>query len=280
MPLLALKLVLTPLLIGAASLGGRRWGPTIGGWLVSLPLTSGPVLFFLALGHGRSFAATAAGASLAGIVPIAAVCLAYARTARSAPWPRALAVAIVAWSLAAIAISPALGLPIAPLLALVGVVAWAALLLLPPRATLARPAESPSWDILLRAAVGTSVVLLVTGVASAVGPTLSGLLATLPVIATVLAVFGHHRDGPESAIRLLRGVVIGLFGTATFLAVVAVTIEPAGIGPSFGLAILAGAAVHATALGRLRTTRGRALVRLPVAAPPTNPGDAADAPTR
>jgi hypothetical protein len=30
--LLALKLVLTPLLIGVASLGARRWGTTAGGW--------------------------------------------------------------------------------------------------------------------------------------------------------------------------------------------------------------------------------------------------------
>ena len=45
MPVLALKLILTPLLIGGASLAARRWGPAIGGWLVSLPLTSGPVTF-------------------------------------------------------------------------------------------------------------------------------------------------------------------------------------------------------------------------------------------
>jgi hypothetical protein len=34
---LALKLVLTPALIGIASLVGRRWGPTVSGWLVRYP---------------------------------------------------------------------------------------------------------------------------------------------------------------------------------------------------------------------------------------------------
>lgn len=46
---LALKLVLAPALIGAASLAGRRWGPAVSGWLVGLPLTSGPIAFFLRL---------------------------------------------------------------------------------------------------------------------------------------------------------------------------------------------------------------------------------------
>jgi hypothetical protein len=36
MDTLALKLVLTPTLIGAASLAGRRWGPAVSGWLVGL----------------------------------------------------------------------------------------------------------------------------------------------------------------------------------------------------------------------------------------------------
>jgi hypothetical protein len=33
----AVKLVVTPLLIGGASLAGRRWGDQLGGWLVALP---------------------------------------------------------------------------------------------------------------------------------------------------------------------------------------------------------------------------------------------------
>jgi hypothetical protein len=42
---LALKLVLTPVLVGAASLAGRRWGSAIGGWLIGIPFTSGPIAF-------------------------------------------------------------------------------------------------------------------------------------------------------------------------------------------------------------------------------------------
>jgi hypothetical protein len=65
----AVKVVVTPLLIGGASLAGRRWGDQLGGWLVALPLTSGPVAFLLATDHGVDFAATAAVAMLAGTIP-------------------------------------------------------------------------------------------------------------------------------------------------------------------------------------------------------------------
>ncbi len=69
MGFLVLKLVLTPVLIGGASLGARRWGPTVGGWIVSLPLTSGPVVLFLALDRGPAFA-VAAGSYLDALVEV------------------------------------------------------------------------------------------------------------------------------------------------------------------------------------------------------------------
>jgi hypothetical protein len=37
------KTVVTPVLIGGASLAGRRWGHQVGGWLAGLSLTSGPL---------------------------------------------------------------------------------------------------------------------------------------------------------------------------------------------------------------------------------------------
>src|SRR5260370_28311921 len=82
MDILVLNLVATPLLIGMASLAGRRWGETISGWFIGLPLTSGPVCFFLAVEQGRSFAAAAARGCLAGAAAEAGVCPASASAAR------------------------------------------------------------------------------------------------------------------------------------------------------------------------------------------------------
>ena len=87
---LALKLVLTPALIGAVSLAGRRWGLGVSGWLVGFPLTSGPVAFFLALDQGVGFAAAAAVGSMTGAGAQAAFCLLYGRLARRGRWGLAL----------------------------------------------------------------------------------------------------------------------------------------------------------------------------------------------
>jgi hypothetical protein len=68
--------IVTPLLIG------RRWGHHIGGWLVVLPLTSGPVAYFLATDHGTGFAANAAVGMLAATASQVAFALAYCLLAR------------------------------------------------------------------------------------------------------------------------------------------------------------------------------------------------------
>ena len=84
---LILKLVVTPALIGAASLTGRRWGAAVGGWLVGFPFTSGPIAIFLALDHGASFAASASVGMLLGTISQAIFCLAYSWSAsRGVPW--------------------------------------------------------------------------------------------------------------------------------------------------------------------------------------------------
>ena len=94
MDTLVLKLVVTPVLILAASLAGRRWGESVSGWFVGLPLTSGPVCFFLALERGPGFAAAAARGCLTGAAAEVCFVLAYMTVAahgnRQRSWPIAL----------------------------------------------------------------------------------------------------------------------------------------------------------------------------------------------
>lgn len=81
MLLLLFKLCTMPLLILATTLASRRFGQATGGWLVGLPLTSGPIAVFLALEHGAGFAQLAATGSLAGTTAEACFAVAYARLA-------------------------------------------------------------------------------------------------------------------------------------------------------------------------------------------------------
>ena len=97
MNILVWKLVLAPIIIGSASLAGRKWGPAVSGWIVGMPLTSGPVLFFVALSHGAAFAANAALGVISGGLSLVAYALAYAWLATRFRW-HARAPSDAAWS--------------------------------------------------------------------------------------------------------------------------------------------------------------------------------------
>ena len=140
---LALKLVLTPTLIGAVSLAGRRWGPGVSGWLVGFPLTSGPVAFFLALDHGLAFAAAAAVGSMTGAAAQAVFCVIYGRLARGRHWAAALVGGSLGFAAATIVLQ-LITLGRIPLLALVITTLAAALCLMPSDSSGARPAGAAS----------------------------------------------------------------------------------------------------------------------------------------
>ncbi|HWD56749.1 MAG TPA: hypothetical protein VG308_00605 [Stellaceae bacterium] len=252
MSTLPLKLTVTPLLILAASLAIRRWGEIVGGWFVGLPLTSAPVCFFLALDQGVGFAAAACLGSLAGAASEAAFGLAYSLAARRRGWPPALGVASLAFAAGGFvfteaAVSLRVAVPMA-------VAALAAALSLMPRlgAALATLPRAPVWEIPARMVVATGLVLGLTALAPYVGPRLSGLLATYPVFAAVLAAFSHRGRGAAAAVQVLRGLLIGLFAFTGFFAVLAVTIVPLGLAPSFALATLLALAIQGGSLALMR----------------------------
>jgi hypothetical protein len=240
MALLAFKILLTPLLVGVASLGARRWGPMAGGWIVSLPLTSGPVVFLLALDRGTDFATTAAHASLAGCIAVAAYCLMYSRLAHRG-WLVAMSLAATGWLAGAFVAEVSSSWLVPGTLALV-VAATAAALRFFPTAIPSESNASAGWgDIFVRMAVGAMVVVTVTAIAPFVGPTVSGLLPMVPIVGTILAVFAQRTGGPQDGIGVQRGILAGLFGTAAFLAVVAWALTLWGIGSAFigGIATVA-----------------------------------------
>jgi hypothetical protein len=251
---LTLKLVVTPALIGSASLAGRRWGEGLSGWLVGLPFTSGPIVLFLAIDHGREFAASTAVGSLTGTAAQAAFSLAYGWTCARWGWGGALAAGSVAFAGAAVALQR-LGLPLVAVLALV-VAALVTTLALMPRGGGGAPAGRRSrWDLPARMAVATSIVLVLTALAPVLGARLSGLLATFPVYAGILTVFAQRSAGAGAGIEVLRGLLFGLFAFAGFFFVVALLIGPAGLGPSFAAAIVVALALQGASLWALRRPR-------------------------
>jgi hypothetical protein len=247
---LVLKLLLTPALIGLASLAGRRWGLGVSGWLVGLPFTSGPIALFLALDHGAAFAAVAAAGTLAGGISQAAFCVAYGRLARRWRWPTALFGSSLLFAASTAALQH-LDLPLIPLTLAVLAVLAVALRLMPPTGE-APAASLPRWDIPARMALATAFVLLLTGFAPALGPRLTGLLAPYPLYAAILAVFAHQLQGSSSAAGVLRGLLFGLFAFAGFFCTLAALLERGGIALAFAAGIAGSLAVQAGSLWMLR----------------------------
>ena len=254
---LTLKLVLTPALIGIASLVGRRWGPTVSGWLVGLPFTSGPIACFLALNHGVAFAAAASVGTLAGTISQAAFCLAYGWLAFRCSWPLTVSASCLVFAACTAALQH-LALSLAPLFLTVIAALVLALGLMPGSATASSSVADPPprWDIPARMIVATAFVLLLTGIAPALGPQLTGLLAPFPLYAAILAVFAHHLQGPAPAARVLRGLLVGLFAFAGFFLVLAALIERVGIALAFAVAITVALTLQASSLWAFQRARG------------------------
>lgn len=248
---LALKLVLTPFLVGAASLAGRRWGTSVSGWLVGIPFTSGPIVFFLALSPGPRFAAAAAAGTMAGAASQAVFCLGYAWAAQRlgwAGWAASVVTAGAAFGVVTVVLN-LLVLPVAGYFMLVVVVLITSLFLMPPAPERAATADIdfPAWDLPARMIVATAFVVALTAAAPLLGAHLAGLIAPYPLYATVLAAFAHRLQGPGAAVGVVRGLLLGLFAFAAFFLVVSFLL-PDGIALAFLAAIAVAVAVQGASL--------------------------------
>jgi len=262
--LFLLKIVITPLLVAAVSLAARWWGPTIGGVLLGLPWFTGPVLFVLVQDNGEDFGVAACIGIELGVVCISAFILAYGLVACFARWPLCLASAVAAFAGSAwatqdqslLAWAMPAQVPTLGAAACVGLLSLVLAYLLLPRPTAAAlPQALPWWDIPMRVGATGALVTALVLAADALGPRLSGIVSTYPVILTVVGTFTHHRWGREAVWGMLRGLTVSLFSFVVFFLVVGLTLSSVGLVGSYVLAS-AVALVMTTALFILK--RGRA----------------------
>lgn len=257
-PVFALKLFLAPLLIWLVTLAGRRWGPGVAGWLSAFPIVAGPILFALTLEQGAAFAARAAEGTLLAVVAILVFCLVYAWASIRWAVAGSMTLALLAWA-ASVAVLQTLCLPPGAGFALV----WGALLLagrlFPPAVPVAAGARRN--DLPWRMLAAGALVLAVTAGAAYLGPRLSGFLAMFPVMGSVLVGFAHAGAGRGSAVALLRGMVTGFYGFAVFCVVLALQLQPGGVGSAFALALGCALVVHVAARRLLAPPSAAALAK-------------------
>lgn len=248
--MLLFKILLAPVLIALISLAGRKWGPGIAGWLLGIPFNGGPILLFMALEQGPQFASRAALGSLIGVLAWSAFALAYAHAClRLQWWASTLLGWLVYFLVATLLLHVALGV----IAAFVVVCIVLALILHafpkvgPPRS----PTSYHWYDLWLRMATASFMVVTLTGLAALLGPMASGVLSTFPAYTTILAVFSHHHEA-AAAVHTLKGVVIGLYTFATFFLVLSPALVHFPLAGAFVLAITAGVLVQGASLVYVR----------------------------
>jgi hypothetical protein len=252
MNILALKLLLAPLIIGGASLAGRRWGPVVSGWLIGLPLTSGPVVFFVAISHTEAFAASTVLGTLSGGLSLVAFCLSDAGLAVRFRGPVAI-IGILLCFAGLTLLMQNLILPLGIIFTLVFLAILLGLWLMPEGKKLVMLESKPGrWDLPARILIGTSFILGLTGIAPFIGPRLTGLLSTIPLYTAILTIFAHRLQGPAGAASVLRGLLYGLFGFAGFYLVMALVLGQTSLGLAFGAAIFTTLVVQGLSLLVLR----------------------------
>ena len=251
MNILVLKLILAPVIIGSASLAGRKWGPAVSGWIVGMPLTSGPVIFFVALSHDAAFAADAALGVISGGLSLASYALTYAWLARRFPWNIALTGSFLVFGILTTLLQY-VTLALLPTFLIVCAAIVLALRLMPKDPVEAGESKLGTWDIPSRILIGTSFILLVTGSATFLGPRLTGLLTRVPLYVTILVIFAHRQQGPAAAAHVFRGLLYGMFAFAGFFITLSLLLENGGIAISFLAAIVVALAIQGTTLWILR----------------------------
>ena len=239
MSILLLRLLLTPSLVVLVSYIQKRWGHAIGGRVIGLPLSTAPFLVLVYLMDGAEQTARAAHGVVAGQIAVVSYCYIFTFVNWRRAWPFAL---LSGWLVAGLADISLIQLNNTWLVGgIVVFVSAIAIKFWPVALTDDQSIRIPQWwETPMKAAVAGTLVATLTTVKDVIGVQAAGVLASMPVILSVLAPTTSRTYGPSAVSDLLRGTTKSLGGSVMFSTVVAGSIKvlPAPISFALGLAAL------------------------------------------
>lgn len=237
MSILILRLLLTPSLVVLVSYIQKRWGHAIGGRVIGLPLSTAPFLVLIYLMEGADQTARAAHGVVAGQIAVASYCFVFSFLSWRRSWPIAL---LTGWLVAGIADVTLVQLSNTWLAgATVVMVSAIAVKFWPKPLFDDHAVRIPQWwETPMKALIAGTLVASLTRAKDVIGLQAAGVLASMPVILSVLAPITLRTYGPSAVSDLLRGTTKSLGGSVMFSTVVAATITvlPAPSAFALGLA--------------------------------------------
>lgn len=219
--MLLIKLFLVPAFIAVVAICGRIWGAGVAGMLSGLPIIAGPIVFFMYLDNGLSFARGAAGATVAGVAALSTFCFSYSWFCIRYSWQYSLFGSCAIYFVVALIIGAFnLSLNQAVLVSVSVVVLQIYFSPKLDKSPFMAPASKN--EILFRMFFALSLVLIITSFAKYLGSAYSGIFAAFPVAGSTIALFSHRNHSALHAVRSLKSMKQGLMSMLAFFYVLAV----------------------------------------------------------
>jgi hypothetical protein len=226
---LAVKMLLTAGIVVTASLIAERAGPLIGSLIATLPVSTGPAYVFLSLDHGAAFIAQSALASFIATIGTALFALAYAAAAQRHGTIASLLAAQGTWLAFAFVTRLVDWNILGAGLCAAAVFAACVGLSRPFRHARMPPPRRRWYDVPLRAAMVSALVLAVVALSDAFGAYATGILAGFPVVFTSLILILPPRVGGPPTAAVIAHSITGLVGFEIALGTLHLAAVPLGV---------------------------------------------------
>ena len=241
--MLILKLTLVPLFVALIAIIGRKWGAKVAGLMSGFPVIAGPIVYFIYLEQGTEFAKTVAVSTVAGVVPLASFCFAYAWAATRLSWGAAVTFALGVYGVLVVAmVKMELTLYEAGALALMTL--FVQILLSPKHNRQTGLTSASNAEVATRMLCAAGLVMAVTFFARTMGTGYSGVLAAFPIASTVIAVFSHKNHSAFHAMDSLKALKMGLISLLSFFFSLSLLAEYVNFSVAFALSSLVAVVVQ------------------------------------
>ena len=259
LPILALKMAATAMVVVTASLVAERVGALIGAMVATLPIAAGPAYILLALDHDAGFIADSTVASLAVHAATGLFGTGYVFAAQRCPFVVSIAIAVGTWLGCALTIQ-AIEWSLAGALALNAATYGACVPLVQRFVNVRVPVIGRRWfDIPLRAMLVALLVGAVVAAGANVGPRLTGILAVFPIVMLSLMLLLHPRIGGPGTAAIIANTIWGLVGFALCILTLHLAVVPLGAPLALTLAFTVSVATNITIFLVRRGGHARAL---------------------
>jgi hypothetical protein len=231
---LALKIVLTAGIVVTASVVVERSGPFIGALIAALPTAAAAAYIILAVQHDAAFIARSAVGSLVANAATCVFACVYVLLSTRHNVFVSLGAGIAAW-LACVLLTRATAWTVESAALLNAVVFTATIAATIPYRRAAGPSARPArrqYDLVSRAAIVTTFVVVVTTASERIGAYASGLFAVFPIAMSSFAYILHTRLNGEVAGRVLAHTLVPLIGFAVGFVVLHAIVQQVGVWPA------------------------------------------------